>query len=91
MKLVILAAGQGTRLRPLTDDKPKTLVTVGGTYIRNTLNSRSWDFQNEEHRFDEWLQPFLEISPDIYDLDQFNNEYWNKLTNFLSLRQKFDA
>lgn len=33
MKVIILAAGQGTRLRPLTDDKPKCMVEVNGQSI----------------------------------------------------------
>lgn len=33
MKVIILAAGQGTRLRPLTDDKPKCMVAVNGRSI----------------------------------------------------------
>ncbi|MFT5220345.1 MAG: choline kinase [Gammaproteobacteria bacterium] len=30
MKVIILAAGQGTRLRPYTDDRPKCMVELGG-------------------------------------------------------------
>ena len=33
MKAVVLAAGKGTRLRPLTNDKPKGLVEVNGKPI----------------------------------------------------------
>jgi glucose-1-phosphate thymidylyltransferase len=31
MQAVVLAAGKGSRLRPLTEDKPKVLVTINGT------------------------------------------------------------
>lgn len=41
MKAIILAAGIGSRLRPLTNQKPKTLIKVGGKpmlkYLLNSL------------------------------------------------------
>lgn len=37
MKVIILAAGQGTRLRPLTDDRPKCMVEIAGRSIINRI------------------------------------------------------
>ncbi|MEZ3422372.1 MAG: phosphocholine cytidylyltransferase family protein [Lachnospiraceae bacterium] len=40
MKVIILAAGQGTRLRPLTDNCPKCMVEVNGkSIIKRQLNT----------------------------------------------------
>ncbi len=49
MKVIILAAGQGTRLRPLTDDRPKCMVEVNGkSIIERQLNTMRACGINEE-------------------------------------------
>ena len=64
MKAMILAAGLGTRLRPLTDDRPKALVTVAGKTLLEITIQRLRAFGVNEiivntHHFAEKIEEFL--------------------------------
>lgn len=48
MKAIILAAGKGTRLRPLTDDKPKAMVEVNGKPLLRHCFEQLIDLEVEE-------------------------------------------
>jgi NDP-sugar pyrophosphorylase family protein len=64
MKAMVLAAGLGTRLRPLTDDRPKALVqVVGKTLLEITLSrlraSGIHDVVVNAHHFADQIAQFL--------------------------------
>jgi len=65
MKALILAAGLGTRLKPLTDNKPKALVEVNSiTLLEHTINKLKHAGVNEiivnVHHFADQIKTFLE-------------------------------
>ena len=64
MKAMILAAGLGTRLRPLTDDRPKALVEIAGRTLLEITLSRLRSFGIREviinvHHFADMIVEYL--------------------------------
>lgn len=64
MKAMVLAAGLGTRLRPLTNDRPKALVEIGGRTLLEITLRRLHSFGVTEaivntHNFAQMVADFL--------------------------------
>ena len=67
MKAMILAAGLGTRLRPLTADRPKALVEINGRTLLEITLSRLRTFGIREviinvHHFADMIQEYLQAN-----------------------------
>jgi NDP-sugar pyrophosphorylase family protein len=67
MKAMVLAAGLGTRLRPLTDDRPKALVEVAGRTMLDITLARLRSFGISEviinvHHFADQIIAYLQAN-----------------------------
>jgi NDP-sugar pyrophosphorylase family protein len=70
MKAMILAAGLGTRLRPLTNDRPKALVEVGGRTLLEITLARLREFGIREvivnvHHLADVIVEYLKANDDF--------------------------
>jgi NDP-sugar pyrophosphorylase family protein len=70
MKAMILAAGLGTRLRPLTNDRPKALVTVAGRTLLEIALARLRAFGVREvivntHHYADMICDYLKANHDF--------------------------
>ncbi|OCQ23963.1 mannose-1-phosphate guanylyltransferase [Pseudoalteromonas luteoviolacea] len=68
MKAILLAAGLGTRLRPITDSIPKCLVPIGaqpllGLWIDKLVALGVNDILINTHYFSEQVESFIETHP----------------------------
>ena len=67
MKAMVLAAGLGTRLRPLTNDRPKALVEINGRTLLEITLARLRDFGIHEviinvHHFADMIESYLKAN-----------------------------
>lgn len=67
---MILAAGLGTRLRPLTDSRPKALVEIGGRTLLEITLRRLRDFG------------IREVIVNVHHLGEMVVDYLNRKANF---------
>ena len=59
-----------------------SMKSVGANYVRNTMSDR------QDRGFE--LYPFLKLENGKYDLEQWNDDYWNRFEFFLSETEKRD-
>ena len=96
MKTVILAAGAGSRLKPLTDHTPKCLLKVGGKCIlemtvENLLATNNSDILIVTGYLENKIREFLGKRFPQLKIAYINNSFYASTNNILSLWLAKDA
>ena len=86
MRAILLAAGMGTRLRPLTENIPKSLIEING----EPLLERQIRFLNEIgieeiYIVTGYLKEKFEYLKEKFNVILIHNEYYNKYNNIYSM------
>ncbi len=93
MKAVIMASGMGTRMRPLTDDTPKPLISVCGTPMIQTVMDGLLSAGIDEisvvtgylgYQFDSFISHYLENHEGVR-ISTITNPYYETVNNISSV------
>ena len=86
-KAIIMAAGKGERLAPVTHDTPKPLVTVNGVRMIDTIiDGLHANGINEIHIVTGYMmERFSELLNKYPDLDLISNQFYTEYNNISSL------
>lgn len=90
---ILMAAGLGTRMRPLTEKKPKPLITVDGTPMIETV-IRALEKRGVSHIYVVvgYLGDQFEYLTDKYEgITIVRNEYYEKINNISSIHAVTDV
>lgn len=86
MRAILLAAGMGTRLRPLTENTPKSLIKIN----EEPLLERQLKFLKEIgieeiYIVTGYLNEKFEYLKEKYNVNLIYNKYYNKYNNIYSM------
>ena len=86
MRAILLAAGMGTRLRPLTENTPKSLIEINGEPLLERQIRFLKEIGIEEiYIVTGYLKEKFEYLIEKFNVVLIHNEYYNKYNNIYSM------